>query len=80
MQPIAPSQTAWLQAKLTETPRPGTNTIVVTQFPNIQGAFGQTASGLADGEALIVRPTGAGGDEIVGRVKIQEWPSLASQR
>ncbi len=79
MQAISKAQTVWLQAKLAERPRAGTNTIVVTQFPNIQEAVGQNASGLAEGEALIIRPTGAGGDEIVGRVKIQEWPSLASQ-
>ena len=80
MQAIAKGQTVWLQAKLAERPRAGTNTIIVTQFPNIVGVFGQTASGLAEGDALVLRPTGTGEDEIVGRVKIQEWPSLASQR
>jgi hypothetical protein len=79
MQAIAKSQTVWLQAKVAERPRAGTNTIIVTQFPNIVGAFGQNASGLAEGDALVLRPTGAGEDEIVGRVKIQEWPALASQ-
>jgi hypothetical protein len=80
MQAIAKGQTVWLLAKVAERPRAGTNTIIVTQFPNIVGAFDQNASGLTEGEALILRPTGTGEDEIVGRVKIQEWPSLASQR
>jgi len=80
MQATAKSQTVWLQAKVAERPRAGTNTIIVTQFPNIVGALGQDASGLAEGDALVLRPTGTGEDEIVGRVKIQEWPSLASQR
>jgi hypothetical protein len=71
-------QTVWLRARLAETPRAGTNTVVVTQFPNIQDAFGQSASGLAEGEALVVRPGSAGADEIVGRVKIDAWPALAS--
>ena len=79
MQAIAKGQTVWLQAKVAERPRAGTNTIIVTQNPNIVGAFGQNASGLAEGEALVLRPTGTGEDEIVGRVKIQEWPALASQ-
>jgi phosphohistidine phosphatase SixA len=79
MQAIAKGQTIWLQAKAAERPRAGTNTIIVTQNPNIVGVFGQNASGLAEGEALVLRPTGTGDDEIVGRVKIQEWPSLASQ-
>jgi hypothetical protein len=79
MQAITNGQTVWLQAKVAERPRAGTNTIFVTQFPNIVGAFGQNASGLAEGEALILRPTGTGENEIMGRVKIQEWPSLASR-
>ncbi len=85
MQAISKSQTAWLQAKVAARPHAGTNTIIVTQFPNIAEAFGQNAAGLAEGEALIVRPgdagAGAGAGEIVivGRVKIEEWPTLALQ-
>jgi hypothetical protein len=77
---IAAGQTIWLRAKLAERPRSGTNTVIVTQYPNIQGALGQHATNLADGEALIVRPAATGDDEIAGRVKIDEWPALASQR
>jgi phosphohistidine phosphatase SixA len=80
MQATPKGQTVWLQAKVAEMPRAGTNTIIVTQYPNIQEAFGQNASGLTEGDALIVRPGGAGEDEIVGRIKIDEWPTLASQR
>ena len=80
MQAISKHQTAWLMAKVAERPRTGTNTIIVTQFPNILEALGQNSSGLAEGEALIVRPGGASADEIVGRVKIEEWPTFASQR
>ena len=78
MQAITQGQTAWLQAKLAEPPRAGTNTIIVTQFPNIVGVYGPNASGLAEGGALVLRPMGTGEDAIVGRVNIQEWPSLAS--
>jgi hypothetical protein len=80
MQAISKGQTVWLQAKVAERPPSGTNTIIVTQFPNIAEAFGQNASGLAEGEVLIVHPDRSGADEIVGRVKIEEWPALASQR
>ena len=73
-------QAVWLHAKVAESPRTGTNTIIVTQFPNIAEAFGQGSFGLTEGEAMVVRPDGAGGEEIVGRVKIEEWPALASQR
>jgi hypothetical protein len=79
-QAISKGQAAWLQAKAVEKPRAGTNTIIVTQFPNIVEAFGQNASGLAEGDALIVHPGDAGADAIVGRVKIDEWPVLAAQQ
>jgi phosphohistidine phosphatase SixA len=80
MQATSKDQAAWLQAKVAERPRAGTNTIIVTQYPNIQETFGQNAAGLTEGEALIVRPGGAGADEIVGRVKMEEWAALAAQR
>jgi hypothetical protein len=52
----------------------------VTQFPNIQDALGQNASGLTEGEALVLRAGGAGADEVVGRVKIEDWSGLASRQ
>ena len=79
MQATSKGQAAWLQAKVAEKPRAGTNTIIVTQYPNIQDAFGPSAAGLTGGDALIVRPGDAGEDEIVGRVRIAEWPGLAAQ-
>jgi hypothetical protein len=80
MQASSKDQTAWLRAKVAEKPRAGWNTIIVTQFPNIMAVFGQRASGLADGEALVIRPDDADKSEIVGRLKIEEWPALAAQR
>jgi Histidine phosphatase superfamily (branch 1) len=80
MQASSTDQTAWLRAKVAERPRAGWNTIIVTQFPNIMAVFGQRASGLADGEALVIRPDDADKSEIVGRLKIEEWPALAAQR
>lgn len=80
MQAAPDNQSAWLRAKVAEPPRAGTNTIIVTHLPNIVGAFGQSAAGDADGEALVVHPDGAGEAEIVGRVKIEEWPLLAARQ
>lgn len=76
MQAAGAAQTAWLRAKAAETPRPGTDTLVVTHNPNIQAAFGAEASGLADGEALVFRPS-AGAAMLLGRIKIEAWPALA---
>jgi hypothetical protein len=53
---------------------------MVTHAPNVAGAFGEQASGMADGETLIVRSDGAGGIDVVARVKIEDWPGLATAR
>ena len=70
MQGGTAAQAAWLQKRVTQFPS-GNNTILVTHFPNINGAFPQLASGLADGEALIFGPSG-----LVARVKIEDWPAF----
>jgi phosphohistidine phosphatase SixA len=82
MQGGTPAQAAWLQQQVTHFPA-GTNTILVTHFPNITAAFPQWSSGLADGEALIIGPDGKGPDDkdgarLVTRIKIEEWPLLPS--
>ena len=76
MQASSEAQTAWLRKRATQF-SPGTNTILVTHFPNMSAAFPQWSSGLADGEALVLGPDGKGGAALVGRVKIEEWPKMA---
>ena len=75
MQASNDAQSAWLQKKITELPK-GTNTIVVTHFPNMSRAFPQSTSGLADGEALVFGSDGKGRTTLIARVKIEEWPKL----
>jgi broad specificity phosphatase PhoE len=75
MQISTEAQAEWLRKKVTEFPA-GTNTILVTHFPNVNRAFPQWSGGLADGEALILGPDGKGGASLVARVKIEEWPRL----
>src|SRR5688572_1007015 len=70
---------AWLRSKAAEAPAAGRNSILITHAPNISGAFGERAAEMADGEALIARPDGAGGVAIVGRIRIEEWPALAAR-
>ncbi len=67
---------AWLQAQAAELPTRGTNTIIVTHFPNISEAFPQAAAGLADGEAVILHPDRRGGATPVARLKIGDWSKL----
>lgn len=70
MQVSTEAQAAWLRKKVTELPK-GTNTILVTHFPNISRAFPDLSNGLADGEALIF------GAVLVAHVKIEDWPRLS---
>jgi phosphohistidine phosphatase SixA len=69
------AQAVWLQKVVTQFPS-GTNTLVVTHFPNMTRAFPQQAAGVEDGEALIFGPDGKGGAKIVARVKIEDWPKM----
>lgn len=70
----------WLRKEVTRNPPNGKNTLVVTHTPNLMGAFGQAAAGMTAGEALIFHPNGKAEPELVGRVKIEDWPKLASSR
>jgi phosphohistidine phosphatase SixA len=69
------AQAAWLQKIVTQFPT-GTNTLVVTHFPNLTRAFPQRAASVEDGEALIFAPDGKGGAKVVARVKIEDWPKM----
>jgi phosphohistidine phosphatase SixA len=73
------TRSAWLRRKATEAPRKGKNTVIVTHTPNLTGAFGQAAAGMAAGEALIFHPNGKVEPSLVGRIKIEEWPKLAGK-
>jgi phosphohistidine phosphatase SixA len=69
----------WLEQKVAERPRAETNTLFVTHCPNITGAFGERAAKIADGDMLVFHPDGKGHMELVGRIKIEEWPGLAAR-
>ena len=74
MQTAAEKQGLWLREKVKQFPR-GTNTMLVTHMPNIARAF-PDASDVADGEALVFGPDGKGGGRLIGRIPIDQWPSL----
>jgi hypothetical protein len=79
MQAVGSDQSAWLKAKVAQPPRPGTDTLIVTQLPNITAAFGPAANGIAAGEALVFHPRGDGHPEVVARIKIEDWPAVAEK-
>ena len=72
------TRATWLQETVAQRPPAGTNTIILTHYPNINEAFAGIAAGLGDGEALIFHPDGHPPAGFVARVKIEEWPELAT--
>jgi phosphohistidine phosphatase SixA len=80
MQRITETPAAWLRNRVGEPPRAGTDTMIVTHMPNIVAAFGDSAKGAADGETFVFRPDGRGAAELVARVKVEEWPTMATQQ
>ncbi len=69
------AQAAWLRKRVNQFPK-GSNTIIVTHLPNLTSAFPQWASGMNDGEALILGPDGRGAATLVARVKVDEWARM----
>jgi phosphohistidine phosphatase SixA len=78
MQAVKNAPAAWLRDKVFEVPPGGTDTVIVTHMPNVVAAFGLAANAIVDGETMAFRPDGRGGAELVARVKLEEWPALAS--
>jgi len=74
------SRGSWLKMTAAAPPTPESNTLIVTHYPNIVEAFPQEAAGLADGEALILRPGPDGVSHLVARLKIDEWSTLDTGR
>lgn len=70
----------WLRSQVAQSPKAGTDTIIITHAPNIAEAFPLDVKDLGDGAALIFRPDGSGGVLLVARVKIEEWSQLADSR
>lgn len=75
MSAVTDAATAWLRERAAQRPAAGTNTIIVTHFPNITRAFPELAPQFAEGEAAIMRPMGNGQMQLVARVRIEQWPS-----
>lgn len=70
------AQAVWTRKRVAQFAA-GSNAVLITHAPNLTRAFPDTATGLADGEALIFAPDGKGGAAVVARLKIDEWARLA---
>jgi phosphohistidine phosphatase SixA len=63
----------WLQARVSEAPPPGTNTLLITHAPNIAAALGDDFKDMTDSEVAVLRPDGKGGFTLLGRIKPAAW-------
>lgn len=78
---VSAARVAWLRAQAATSPKAGTDSLLVTHRPNLMAAFAaELGSGgpPSDGEALVFRPDGHGGTALVARVKMEDWPRLAT--
>ena len=62
---------------LATAPKAGTNTILITHYPNILAALGKDWFDVKEGEASIFRPEN-GSYKLIARVQMEEWPHLAA--
>jgi phosphohistidine phosphatase SixA len=67
----------WLRRLAAIPPQAGTDTLIITHFPNITEAFPHDTSGLGEGEALVVHPE-HGAATVVARLKMSDWPHLGT--
>lgn len=75
----AARRAGWLEHRVTEPPRTGTNALLVTHAPNLLEAFGQKGKDVAEGETLVFKPDGKGSAPLVARIKMDDWPAFAAK-
>ena len=71
--PPWPARVELMKEMIATVPEAGTNTILVTHFPNVKAALGVQIN---FGDAAIVKPDGHGGAAVVARVLSKEWASF----
>ena len=71
--PPWPQRVEMMKALVATVPEAGTNTVLITHFPNIKAMLGIQIN---FGDAAIVKPDGHGGIAVVGKILSREWPSL----
>jgi broad specificity phosphatase PhoE len=65
-----------LRRLLATSPKPGTNTVLITHKPNIVDALGKDWFDVKEGEASIFRPD-SGKYVLVARLQMADWPRIA---
>jgi broad specificity phosphatase PhoE len=65
------------RALLAKPPQAGTDTVLVTHYPNIIAALGKDWFDVKEGEASIFRPDN-GSYKLLARIQMDEWPRIAA--
>jgi len=71
--PPWPQRVEMMKTLLATAPEAGTNTVLITHFPNIKAMLGIQIN---FGDAAIVKPDGRGGIAVVGKILSREWGTL----
>jgi phosphohistidine phosphatase SixA len=71
--PPWPQRVEMMKQMIAAAPEAGTNTVLVTHFPNVKAALGVQIN---FGDAAIVKPDGHGGAAVVARVLSKDWASF----
>jgi phosphohistidine phosphatase SixA len=68
--PPWPQRVEMMKELIATAPAAGTNTVLITHFPNVKAALGVQ---IGFGDAAIVKPDGHGGVIVVARITAKEW-------
>jgi phosphohistidine phosphatase SixA len=68
-----PQRVDMMKELIAAEPAAGTNTILITHFPNVRAMLGVQ---IGFGDAAIVKPNGHGGVTVVARITAKEWAAF----
>jgi phosphohistidine phosphatase SixA len=68
--PPWPQRVEAMKQLISTAPSAGTNTVLITHFPNVKAALGVQ---IGFGDAAILKPDGHGGVTVVARITAKEW-------
>jgi phosphohistidine phosphatase SixA len=71
--PPWPQRVETMKQMIATAPAPGTNTVLITHFPNVKATLGVQ---IGFGDAAILKPDGHGGVTVVARITAKEWASF----
>lgn len=72
------SDPAWLQQKLQEAAPETSNILIVTHPSLVKAALDDQLPELRYGDALVIDPEAAQGEQILARIAIEDWPEMVT--